>query len=192
MTTEHWLTIIAIIATSITTLAAPILAEFVKSRMSQPSPSPDPSQPKKLIQRIGGWLKRAVLSPWWSLWSVFWLLANIRVLLWELHRMTGPIKRDDVLALSITMGAIYYCLMSININFLTGGSKSQSDLSLKFIAIVESLQEQLKTMRQLADMREKTNALANSQIVQPVHPLKPEKPVPDNADTVTPKNLLGS
>jgi hypothetical protein len=151
MTIEHWLTIVAIIATSITTLAAPILAEFVKSRISQPKPNPEPNQPKNAIQRIGGWLSRVSYSPWLYL---FLTVLNIGVLLWVLRQVAVPIKRDDVLAISLTVGSIYFCFIHIGISQESRNFSRMIEISLKSAKIVNSLRNQVKTMQEIGRDKE--------------------------------------
>jgi hypothetical protein len=117
MKTENWLAIVAIIAASITTLAAPIVAEFVKSRISQPKPTPDVNQPENAIQRIEGLIR----ASWIYLFAI---VLNICVLLWELHRASVPIRWDEVLSIAVTTGSIYFSLSLIFTTSLTRRSEN--------------------------------------------------------------------
>ena|ERR1017187_7201360 len=138
MTTEHWLTMIAIIATSITTLAAPILAEFVKSRMSHPSPTPDPNQPKKLIQRIGGWLMRFFQSLWWIVgWPLVFIPYIIYILLGE-FRKTAPITRGDVLLISVSVTAIWSLFLNMTVSLMQQAISIQGE-SIRMQTVINDM-----------------------------------------------------
>jgi UDP-N-acetylmuramyl pentapeptide phosphotransferase/UDP-N-acetylglucosamine-1-phosphate transferase len=178
MKIEHWLTIVAIIATSITTLAAPILTEFAKSRMSQPKPAPEPNQPKKTIHRIGGFVRIS----WMYLLAI---VLNICVLLWELHHAVVPIKRDDVFSISITTGTIFSCLALIflslidrTVGTLVNTSIEQAKISLKLSEITGDFQKQINDMLQASNLREKLDAL------KPIQP-NADKTVKDKDTEVT-------
>jgi hypothetical protein len=203
MTIDQLLTIVAIIATSITTLAAPILAEFVKSRISQPKPTPELNQPKNRIQRIRGWYIRASSSPWMYL---FFAVFNICVLLLELGRVTVPIKRNDVLAISLATGNIFLnfaYIGSILVNRTVGDlvirSWEQATISRKFVEIIEDFQKQLNAMQEVITLRENLDAMKAAQAPQPAQLAMPSLPAPqvspkpdeavgDNAENVEPKN----
>jgi len=203
MTIEHWLTIVAIIAASITTLAAPILADFVKSRISRPKPTPEPNQPKNMIQRVGGWVVRISTSPW--LYS-FFLVLNVFILRWELRHVAVVIKRDDVLAISITMGAIYFNftqaaarLTERSVLSIEKRSLVQAEVSLRIGEILLDLRKQLNGIQEAINLREKPDVLKADQVpqpaklsfpAQPVNP-KPEKAIGDNAEIVEPKKEYG-
>jgi hypothetical protein len=174
MKIEHWLLVTAIIAQSITTLAAPIVAEFVKSRISRLKPAPEMSQPKNAFQRIEEFIR----ITWIYLLAI---VINICVLLWELRQIPVPIQRDGVLAIAITMGSIYFCLALIFKSLIdqtvgTRGSNSieQAKISLTISEIGGDPQKKLNDMLQASNVRERLDALKTAESPQGTQPVNPD------------------
>jgi len=105
MTIEHWLMMAAIIST----LIAPTLQTLVQSRINQPKPAPDPSQPKNRSQRIKGWFIRLIESPWRL--PLLSIVVYIYLLFTEL-RDTRPVTRGTILAISIGVAGIWFSIVS--------------------------------------------------------------------------------
>jgi len=194
--TEHWLTIVAMIATSITTLAAPILAEFVKSRSSQPKPIPEPNQPKDMIHRIGGWVDSISSSS-----GLYLSLAvlNIFCLIWEIRTMTVPIKLLDVLEISVTMGAVYFNIVYMNIIGIFSLVRTMTDLLGKatemfqvHAGLMTQMEATVRNLREDLDALKVPQAPKPAQLAKPipsaeaVNP-KPDKPTPEKAERVRSK-----
>jgi hypothetical protein len=106
MTIENWL----MIAVIISTLIAPTLALFIQSLISQPKPTPELSQPKNRIQRIGDWLAQ---SPWLPWVLVIPILLNIYILLKEFHNTT-PVTRGVVVLIAVAVAGIAFNFLNIN------------------------------------------------------------------------------
>ena len=114
MTVEHLLTITAIIATSITTLIAPILSAWGTSRFSQPKPIPEPNQPKNQIQRRGGWIERVFLSKWFSWGQLLIIPYDIWAIYKELAKTT-PLTRQSVLGVSVLVVVIVASFLNMHV-----------------------------------------------------------------------------
>jgi hypothetical protein len=134
MTLDNWLTIAAIII-------APTIAEFVKLRMSQPTPSPEANQPKNRIQRIGGWLRHFLASPW--ILPPFGILCDIGVLVWFL-RSSAPITRGVVVVIASAIAGIVWNALNMNVS-------KQLDILIKQIKTIGLIIERIDIIERRAD-----------------------------------------
>jgi Na+/phosphate symporter len=138
MTTDHWLMIAAIIATSITTLLAPIVGTLVQSRISHPKPAPELSQPKNRVQRISGWLMRFVQSPWFLVVPFLAVPLNIYVLLREFHK-AAPITRGSVFLISEAVALIWFSFLNMSVLLAQQSLSRQAELHRKQSLIDEKM-----------------------------------------------------
>jgi hypothetical protein len=116
MTTDNWLTILLIISNFIAVLVAPLLALFVKSRINQPKPTPEPNQPKNLSQIIRGWLMRVLASPW-LIWGL--PLSSVLLNIYFLRKYLldpAPITRPAVFIISLCVTLIWFSFLNIILN----------------------------------------------------------------------------
>jgi hypothetical protein len=148
MTIENWL----MIAVIISTLIAPTLANLIQSRVSHPKQTPEASQPKNLIQRIGGWFIRLSNSPWRV--PPFLILFNIYLLLSEFRRTT-PVTRWTVYQISAAVAGIWYGLVLFLLNTAWESIRRQweinreqqevnaiaRDVDLKLLDIIKSVSD---------------------------------------------------
>jgi hypothetical protein len=148
MTLDNWLTIAAIII-------APTIAEFVKLRMSQPTPSPEANQPKNRIQRIGGWLRHFLASPW--ILPPFGILCDIGVLVWFL-RSSAPVTRGVVVVIASAIVGIVWNALNMNVLFaikneriLTNTVSKQLDILIKQDKTIGLIIERIDIIERRAD-----------------------------------------
>jgi hypothetical protein len=109
MTADHWFMLALVVAQ----LIAPSLAELIKHLITQPKPTPEPSQPKTVRQKMSGWLVSFLQSPWYI--PLFTILFEIYLLQRDL-RSAAPITRSVVYSISTEVGTILYSLL--NASFL--------------------------------------------------------------------------
>src|ERR1035441_5864693 len=133
MTLDNWLTIAAIII-------APTIAEFVKARMSQPTPAPDANQPKNRIQRIGGWLRHFLASPWIA--PPFGILCDIGVLVWFL-RSSAPVTRGVVFVIASAMVGIAWNTLNMNVLLTIENARSLTHNVSKQVDIIGLIIERI-------------------------------------------------
>jgi hypothetical protein len=116
MAIPNWLPIAISNSSVIATLTAPLVPGFVASRKNQPRPTSEGNQPKKRIQIIGSWLRRALGSPW--VLQPLGVVINIFVLRYEFRHAT-PITGEVIFAISFTTGSIFFNLALLFIVDLT-------------------------------------------------------------------------
>jgi hypothetical protein len=115
MTIDHWLAIASIISTLIAPVAAGIIVLRVASRINQPKPTPETSQPKNRIPIMGGWFMRFLTAPWYV--PPFGIFLGIYSLRTELHRTT-PVTREVVLVIAVSVAVIFLNIMGMGIFFV--------------------------------------------------------------------------
>lgn len=115
MPSANWLLVVSIIVNAITTLAAPAVGVLVAERKNQPKPIPDPKNPKKRTQRIGGRPIRISNSLW--VLPLFGILFNFCILPYEI-RHANPVTGRAVFEISLAVTGIFYNLVLIHLSSL--------------------------------------------------------------------------
>jgi hypothetical protein len=144
----NWLTITLSASTIIATVIAPLLAVFIQFRISQPKSTPDPNQPKNLIQRIGGWLNHFALSGWF----VSLPLLGIPLDIWQIHSelaKTTPLTRGSVFGISMLLSSIVFIALCTEITLQSQAFRKHAILTVdsitKLLAIVDKQDEAFTT-----------------------------------------------
>jgi hypothetical protein len=150
MTIENWLIIALIISTLIAPTIQTLVASLIIPRINQPKPTPETSQPKNRIQRMGGWLSRFLTSPWF--FPPFGILFNIYLLFRELH-ITKPVTRETVFGISMAMAGIVLNALSMSMLFIWRAIyrqeeiiEKESELAHRLVDTVGSLSDSIKKM----------------------------------------------
>lgn len=188
MTMDHWLMITAIIST----LIAPIVGAFAQSRINQPRQTPVANQPPSRIQRIGGWFRRSLASPWLLVLPIFlngWSLS-------EVLSSPKPLDRWRVLIIALSVSTILFMIAWMLFQFAlrdyhkrhTQEFIEQAKIDLRLLDIVTDLSKNtnasdraiLDLVRTIVDAKtssvEKTSAAANA--------LPAEQPTQDTFDRI--------
>jgi hypothetical protein len=112
MTTDNWLTTALIISNFIALLIGPVIAARITLRANQPSPTPKESQPKNLIQRIGGLFNRIFQSPW--IIPPLVIIANVYGVVSDL-RSSEPLTRRIVFFVALGVTLIFFQLLNMSV-----------------------------------------------------------------------------
>jgi hypothetical protein len=192
MKIEHWLTIVLIIATFIAQLTAPVLAEFVRSRISQPRPTPQPHQPKTLIRRMGDWIFSFLTSPpqRFKRLQMVGLASPLVAMLFPIYLLRAyllnpiPPTRLVVALMSMSVTLLWFSFLNflfnvsihliwLSIRDATKSSTKQSERLSQLANIVARLHERVDALTDNQSAISKTlelTQLAQSEIEKPPTP----------------------
>jgi hypothetical protein len=169
MTIDNWLMIVLIISTFIATLIAPILQLFVKSRINQPKPTPEPSQPKNRIHRIGGWLMRFFTSRL-KLVEIVGLASPFFAMLYPIYYLRkylldpAPITRSRVFIISWCVTIIWISFLNFILNFglkyVWQAITKQAEQFERLVDVVGVLKDRVNTLADTQSAMSKTLELA--------------------------------
>jgi hypothetical protein len=179
MTNDNWVTIALISSSFIAQLIAPTLASLVMSRINQPKPTPELTQPKTWSQRIGGWVMRVCLSPW--ILPPFAISLNIYVLI-RGFRDTSPITRAVVLQISEAVAATFFSLLNMSLLIVSRAQvDSTREQATQTRLIVDVVKDIVDWMKRLDDF---VHPVSGASAVVP--------PSPDNSTQRMPGRLLAA
>jgi hypothetical protein len=165
MTIGDWVNVGVIVATLalvMSTLGL-IVSNLILIRMNGRNRTPEPSQPKSQIQRIGGWLTRFLQSPW--LLPPFLMLVNLYTLVGEL-RSTAPITRGAVYHISTAVAGMLYGATLLLLNIAWQSFRQQWQLNIeqskfdhKIIDILRALAGSVHTTAETLALQQKLQQL---------------------------------